>query len=117
MQNGRAGILVLRASPNQDGSWRRAGLNNLFISGTATLCANVAKVPVAAISLAAVRKPVHAARASAPPTLIRRTPSSASCATVVKSVLTRTLTGLGATAFTIADTSLIERTPGAYKQS
>ena len=40
-------------------------------------------VPSSAISVAACMKPAHAARASAPPTLIRRTPASASSATVV----------------------------------
>jgi hypothetical protein len=42
------------------------------------------KVPRSRISRAASRKPDQAARASAPPTLIRRTPRSASSATVEK---------------------------------
>ena len=47
-------------------------------------------------------KPVHAARASELPTLMRRTPRSASSSTVVKPEPTSTLTGFGYTASTIA---------------
>ena len=57
-------------------------------------------VPWSAISRAAARNPVHAARASAPPTLMRRTPSAAASATVMKSPSTSRFTGLGATAVT-----------------
>ena len=61
--------------------------------------------------------PVQAARASAPPTLMRRTPASASCCTVVKSPPTSTLTGFGATALTTAVISAVVRMPGAKRQS
>ena len=74
-------------------------------------------VPCFAISVAAVRKPVQAARASAPPTLIRRTPIAVRSATVAKSPPTRTLTGFGATARTTAAMSSRLRRPGAYKHS
>ena len=57
-------------------------------------------------------KPAHAARASAPPTLIRRTPAAARSATVAKSLPTSTLTGFGATARTTAVMSSSERRPG-----
>jgi len=40
------------------------------------------KVPCSAISFAACIKPLHAVRASEPPTLIRRTPRSAASATL-----------------------------------
>src|SRR5439155_14843221 len=55
-------------------------------------------VPFSAISCAAARNPLHAARASAPPMLIRRTPAAARSATVVKSLPARTFTGFGASA-------------------
>ncbi len=74
-------------------------------------------VPSPAISVAARIKPAHAILASAPPTLIRRTPTAARSATVVKSPPTSTLTGLGATARTTAVMSAIDRRPGAYRQS
>ena len=47
---------------------------------------------------------VQAARASVPPTLIRRTPSRAASATVMNGALISRLTGLGDTAATIAVT-------------
>src|SRR5437764_849175 len=64
-------------------------------------------------------KPAQAARASAPPTEMRRTPSSASCATVRLQLFveTRTLRGLGDTALTSDAISSGLLTPGAYKQS
>src|SRR6266581_331893 len=64
-------------------------------------------------------KPAQAARASAPPTEMRRTPSSASCETVRLQLFveTRTLTGFGETALTSDAISSGLLTPGAYKQS
>ena len=56
--------------------------------------------PVVAISRAASRNPVHATRASPLPTLIRRTPASASCGTV-KVGPARTFRGRGAIAVAI----------------
>ena len=70
-------------------------------------------VPCSAISVAALKNAVQAVRASAPPTLIRRTPSAASSATVVKSLPTTTLTGVGDTADTMATISFFVRIPGA----
>ena len=60
------------------------------------------KVPAAGDLRGRARKPPQAARARVPPTLIRRTPSSAASATVMNGALTSRLTGLGATAATIA---------------
>src|SRR5262245_19975454 len=77
----------------------------------------LANVPCSAISFAASKKPAHAARASAPPTLMRRTPRDASSATVVKPELARTLTGRGATAFTSSAICAVELRPGAYRPS
>ena len=59
----------------------------------------------------------HATRASADPTETRRTPRSASWGTVRPDAAepTRTLTGFGATASTIARMSSGAFTPGAYK--
>src|SRR5207342_2122197 len=91
--------------------------NRSSISEKGTVAASPANVPCSAISVAAAMNPVQAARASAPPTLILRTPAAASAATVVKSLPTRTLTGLGATAATTAEMSDIDRSPGAYRQS
>ncbi len=54
--------------------------NDPSSSANGTAPARRVNVPCSAISLAASRKPVQAARASAPPTLIRRTPASASSA-------------------------------------
>ena len=55
----------------------------------------------------------HATRARAPPTLIRRTPRSARSPTLRSAPITRTLSGLGATARTIAAMSALAFTPGA----
>ena len=55
---------------------------------------------------------MRAVRASVPPTLTRRTPRAASCSTVVKSALTTTFTGLGATARTTAAMSDAALDPG-----
>src|SRR4051794_28487316 len=86
---------------------------NPFISTPGIARLRAVKVPCSAISLAAARKPVHAARASAPPTLMRRTPAAVTSATVVKPVETSTFTGFGATPSTTALMSLIARSPGA----
>src|SRR4029077_15048270 len=87
--------------------------NDPLISANGTAPARRVKVPRSPISLAAPRNPLQAARASAPPTLIRRTPAWARSATVVKSLPTSTLTGLGATAFTTTAISAWVRMPGA----
>src|SRR5687768_13489741 len=84
-----------------------------FTSTKGAAPARTRNVPSRAISLAAAMKPPHAARASAPPTLILRTPSAASSATVVKSAPTRTFTGLGETASTTARISSFALMPGA----
>ena len=62
--------------------------------------------------------PPHAERASAPPTLTRRTPS-AEMSCIVRSVVdpTNRLTGFGATAATTAVICSRVRMPGAYRQS
>src|SRR6185503_18678122 len=73
-------------------------LNAASISANGTARARLANVPCSAISLAAVRNPPQAARASAPPTLMRRTPIAAISVTVVKSEPTSMLTGFGVTA-------------------
>ena len=73
-------------------------LNRALISAKERRGRGWRNVPKSAISVAAWRKPVHAARASAPPTLIRLTPSRLRSATVAKSLPTRTFTGFGATA-------------------
>ena len=69
--------------------------NDALISANGTARPRPANVPRSAISRAAARNPAQAARASAPPTLIRRTPSAASSATVAKSLPASTLTGFG----------------------
>ena len=67
-----------------------------------------------AIVSAACANPDQAARASAPPTLMRRTPSAARSETVSSlGQPISTFTGFGATALTIAAISSRVRTPGA----
>src|SRR5688572_17140965 len=78
---------VTASGLNQCEKRRRAGLahagreallfaaNAPLISGNGTARARAANVPCLAISRAASRNPPQAARASAPPTLIRRTPA------------------------------------------
>ncbi len=61
-------------------------------------------VPASAISRATSRNPPQAARASVPPTLIRRTPSAAASATVMNGALMSRLTGLGEIAAMMAAT-------------
>src|SRR5437016_6070544 len=77
--------------------------------------ANAANDPRSLISLAARRKPPQAARANAPPTEMRRTPRSASCATVRSQLFEeiKTFTGFGATALTICAFSSTVVAPGA----
>ena len=58
-------------------------------------------------------KAPHAARASEPPMLMRRTPSSAASLTERPDAPIRRLTGLGCTAFTIADICSLVLMPGA----
>src|SRR6185436_16850458 len=87
-------------------------LKAALISANGTARPRFVNVPCSAISLAAVRNPAHAERASAPPTLIRRTPTSASSRTLKMSLPTSTLTGFGATASTMLITSPLERSPG-----
>src|SRR4051794_34988799 len=67
--------------------WLLAGL-----AGTVPALRNIAAVPL---------KAAHAAAASAPPTLTRRTPRAARSATVTAGPSISTLSGFGATAFTI----------------
>ena len=68
--------------------------------------------------LCARMKPVHAASASAPPTLIRRTPSAAISPTLrPMSWTTRRLSGFGATAATSASISSGVCGPGAKSTS
>src|SRR6201997_4195062 len=68
-----------------------------------TKLAKPAKLPSDFNFCAARVKPVHAARANAPPTLMRRTPSAAMSATLKPlSRTTRTLIGFGQTASTSA---------------
>ena len=76
--------------------------------------AKPSKRPFCAMPRAARMKPPHAARASAPPTLMRRTPMAAMSCTVNSLVdpMTR-LTGFGATAATTAAICSRVRMPGA----
>ena len=73
---------------------------------------------LSASDCAARMKPPQAARASAPPTLMRRTPSAATSCSVNADVepISR-LTGLGATAATTASICSRVWMPGAYRQS
>ena len=87
--------------------------NARSIADDGTARASPVNVPCCAISVAAAMNPVHAARANAPPTLMRRTPIAASCSTVAKSPPTSTFTGFGATASTTALMSSMDRRPGA----
>src|SRR5437588_7445510 len=83
-------------------------------SATAAASANASKLPVSAMARAARMKPPQAARASAPPTLMRRTPSSARSLTVKPSAPPiSTLTGFGATASMIFAICSRVRIPGA----
>ena len=89
-------------------------LNSRLSSAPDAASSKAAKLPVSAISRAARMKPAQAMRASPPPTLIRRTPSAASCPTVrLSGPPASTLTGFGATASTIAEMSSIVFAPGA----
>src|SRR6266853_316721 len=94
-------------------SWNRARNSSLKLKLVTSV--NVLNVPASLISFAASIKPVQAARANTLPTEMRRTPRSASCETVRLQffIKTRTLTGFGATAFTIAAISSGLVTPGA----
>src|SRR6476661_7479710 len=74
----------------------RANAPSISANGTAR--SRLVNVPRSAISRAASRKPPQAARASAPPTLMRRTPIAESSATPAPSAPIRTFTGHGATA-------------------
>src|SRR4051812_3154474 len=74
--------------------------------------------PCSAIDLAVRMKPPQAERASAPPTLMRRTPIAAMSATVCPNAAPlRKFTGLGATAFTTASIWSGVLIPGAYSTS
>jgi hypothetical protein len=87
--------------------------NILFNSTPEYPCPSSVKVPFSAISRAARMKPLHAVRASEPPTLMRRTPSAAAYVTERPEAPIGRLTGLGCTAFTIAEISSLVLTPGA----
>src|SRR5216684_2742257 len=91
-------------------SWRKKPLS----SANGTASARASKVPASAMARAARMKPPQAARASAPPTLMRRTPISARSFTVKPSAPPiSTLTGFGATASTIFAICSRVRRPGA----
>src|SRR5262249_8928620 len=83
------------------------------ISPKETALPKESKRPCSAISLADWMKPFQAARASAPPVLIRRTPRPASSAWVKPGAPTSTLTGFGATAATTTSTCSFVFSPGA----
>src|SRR5207247_413337 len=87
----------------RSGSHRRLRKRS-FSSPNGVTSVKALKEPVSRISFAALMKPANAARASAPPTEMRRTPRSTSCETVKLQLFveTRTLMGLGAMALTIA---------------
>src|SRR5438874_1866822 len=74
--------------------------------------------PSAFISSAALRTAANASRDSAPPTLMRLTPASASCAVVSagSAALMTTLTGLCTAAVTVRIVAR-SRNPGAYSTS
>src|SRR5712692_3946462 len=91
-------------------SWRKKPLS----SANATASARASKLPASAMARAARTKPPQAARASAPPTLMRRTPISARSFTLRPSAPPiSTLTGFGATASTILAMCSRVRSPGA----
>jgi hypothetical protein len=93
-------------------------LNNEFNSANETMPSNPAKLPASAICRAAPMNPAQAARASADPTLTRRTPSSARSETRMPVfALTNTLTGFGLTDATMARMSSAVLAPGANSTS
>src|SRR4029079_5479634 len=87
-------------APGTPGTVHRT--KRLLISANDATPSRPAKLPPLAIPSAARMKPAHAARASAEPTLMRRTPSAARSATVTPVFrLTRMFTALGRSASTI----------------
>src|SRR5690606_17831800 len=98
--------------PERQG-FRTVQLNRPSSSANGTAPSKLVNVPSAVISRAARRTAAHAVRASAPPTLMRRTPASASSLTVANGRPTRTFTGTGATACTTARTCSRLDNPGA----
>src|SRR6185437_1331943 len=94
--------------------WAKSSFNSFPLAA----CANPSKRPSLAIVRAARMKPAQAQRASAPPTLTRRTPIASTSFNVNSLVepMSR-FTGLGATAATTAVICSRVRMPGAYRQS
>jgi indolepyruvate ferredoxin oxidoreductase, alpha subunit len=89
-------------------------LRPLTMSAPGAASAKPLKLPGPAISCAMRMKPPQAERASAPPTLMRRTPSSVRSRTVrALGNPIRKLTGFGATALTTVAISSRVRMPGA----
>src|SRR6516225_9232105 len=91
---------------------------NLLISANGTRSASPAKLPSDRKVVAARMKPVQAANASAPSTLMRRTPSAAISPTFTPmSLTTSRLSGFGATASTSVLISAGLCAPGAKSTS
>src|SRR5260221_11382814 len=83
----RSGVLMnMRDAPAapRDGQSR----NRSFRAAPLAAPPSTGKVPFRAISSAAARKPAHADRATAPPTLIRRRPRALNSSTLVTPLLT-----------------------------
>src|SRR5882672_3558302 len=98
-------------------AWRSSARNSL-ISAYGVRSTRPEKLPLALRARAARMKPVHPARASEPPTLMRRTPSAAMLATSSPmSRTTRRLNGFGWTALTSAWISSDFCGPGAKRTS
>src|SRR5215469_7547092 len=97
---------------------QQSSLKRLLMSGYGTRSASPAKLPSDRKVVAARMKPVHAANASAPPTLMRRTPSAAISPTFTPmSLTTSMLSGFGATASTSVSISAGLCAPGAKSTS
>jgi uncharacterized protein (TIGR02246 family) len=102
-----------------DGSQLDANFQRLLKTSSSSLkeasAANASNEPVSLRLREARMKAPHATRASAEPTETRRTPRSASreSESAASGLETRTLTGFGETAFTIAAISSGLETPGA----
>src|SRR5690349_2744294 len=100
------------------GPLRHHELNNPFSSFPLAAFVKTSKRPSLAIVRDAFMKPDQAQRASAPPTLILRTPNASTSLRVsgLSQPISR-LTGLGATAFTTASICSRVLMPGGYRQS
>src|SRR5438067_789979 len=87
---------------------------NAFSSAPEAASLKPANVPCSAISFAIRMKPPQAERASAPPTLMRRTPIAARSLTECPNAAPfKKFTGFGATALTTASICSRVRMPGA----